>query len=126
MLNLALQGGGSHGAFTWGALDALLDQGLCDGRPAAGADQSAGARGHPPHLGDGAMISRLFDTGQAAAREWLTRHHAAIGQHATVDIRRDYLDDTRFELPLPMRPAPRSVGRGFRPWLARLLRASGA
>ena len=24
VLNLALQGGGSHGAFTWGALDALL------------------------------------------------------------------------------------------------------
>ena len=29
-LNLALQGGGSHGAFTWGVLDALLeDGGLC-------------------------------------------------------------------------------------------------
>ncbi|MDR2327174.1 MAG: patatin-like phospholipase family protein [Acidovorax sp.] len=29
-LNLALQGGGSHGAFTWGVLDALLeDQGFC-------------------------------------------------------------------------------------------------
>ena len=27
MLNLALQGGGSHGAFTWGVLDALLDDG---------------------------------------------------------------------------------------------------
>lgn len=26
-LNLALQGGGSHGAFTWGVLDALLDDG---------------------------------------------------------------------------------------------------
>lgn len=25
-LNLALQGGGAHGAFTWGVLDALLDQ----------------------------------------------------------------------------------------------------
>src|SRR5450830_1137638 len=24
-INLALQGGGSHGAFTWGVLDALLD-----------------------------------------------------------------------------------------------------
>ena len=24
-LNLALQGGGAHGAFTWGVLDALLD-----------------------------------------------------------------------------------------------------
>ena len=29
-LNLALQGGGSHGAFTWGVLDALLeDEGFC-------------------------------------------------------------------------------------------------
>lgn len=27
ILNLALQGGGSHGAFTWGVLDALLDDG---------------------------------------------------------------------------------------------------
>src|SRR6218665_4125662 len=26
-LNLALQGGGSHGALTWGVLDALLDDG---------------------------------------------------------------------------------------------------
>jgi NTE family protein len=27
-LNLALQGGGAHGAFTWGVLDALLEQGI--------------------------------------------------------------------------------------------------
>ena len=27
MINLALQGGGSHGAFTWGVLDALLENG---------------------------------------------------------------------------------------------------
>ena len=26
-INLALQGGGSHGAFTWGVLDALLEDG---------------------------------------------------------------------------------------------------
>ena len=26
-INLALQGGGSHGAFTWGVLDALLRDG---------------------------------------------------------------------------------------------------
>jgi len=26
-LNIALQGGGSHGAFTWGVLDALLEDG---------------------------------------------------------------------------------------------------
>ena len=27
VFNLALQGGGSHGAFTWGVLDALLEDG---------------------------------------------------------------------------------------------------
>ena len=27
-LSLALQGGGSHGAFTWGVLDRLLEAGL--------------------------------------------------------------------------------------------------
>lgn len=27
VINLALQGGGSHGAFTWGVLDALLEDG---------------------------------------------------------------------------------------------------
>ena len=26
MVDLALQGGGSHGAFTWGVLDRLLDE----------------------------------------------------------------------------------------------------
>ncbi len=29
-INLALQGGGSHGAFTWGVLDALLEDGRAD------------------------------------------------------------------------------------------------
>ena len=27
-LSLALQGGGAHGAFTWGVLDALLEAGI--------------------------------------------------------------------------------------------------
>lgn len=39
-LNLALQGGGAHGAFTWGVLDELLARGL---RPAAVSGTSAGA-----------------------------------------------------------------------------------
>src|SRR3954466_5721898 len=41
MLNLALQGGGSHGAFTWGALDALLEDGRVGVEGFSGA--SAGA-----------------------------------------------------------------------------------
>jgi NTE family protein len=39
-LSLALQGGGAHGAFTWGVLDALLERGV----PMAGlSGASAGA-----------------------------------------------------------------------------------
>lgn len=40
-LNLALQGGGSHGAFTWGVLDALLEDGRVDIEGLSGT--SAGA-----------------------------------------------------------------------------------
>lgn len=41
VLSLALQGGGSHGAFTWGVLDALLEDGRVDIEAITGA--SAGA-----------------------------------------------------------------------------------
>ncbi|MBC5785506.1 patatin-like phospholipase family protein [Ramlibacter sp. USB13] len=70
---------------------------------------------------DGVMINKLFDAGRIAAKEWLERHYEALGHRATVDIRRDYLDDTRMALPYPAHALPRSVGRGFRPWLQRLL-----
>lgn len=40
-INLALQGGGSHGAFTWGVLDALLEDGRLEIEAITGA--SAGA-----------------------------------------------------------------------------------
>lgn len=40
-MNLALQGGGSHGAFTWGVLDALLEDGRLEIEAITGA--SAGA-----------------------------------------------------------------------------------
>lgn len=71
---------------------------------------------------DGVMISQLFDAGRAAGHEWLQHHYAAIGHRSTIDIRHDYLDDTRLELPHPTPHGARSVGRGFRPWLARMLR----
>ncbi|GAB3470208.1 patatin-like phospholipase family protein [Polaromonas eurypsychrophila] len=41
IINLALQGGGSHGAFTWGVLDALLEDGRLDIEGISGT--SAGA-----------------------------------------------------------------------------------
>ena len=71
---------------------------------------------------DGVMINKLFDAGRDAGKEWLAAHFEAIGHRSTIDIRRDYLDDTRLDLPLPARPGMRAVGRGFRPWLAWLLR----
>ena len=40
-VNLALQGGGSHGAFTWGVLDRLLEDGRLE--LAAVSGTSAGA-----------------------------------------------------------------------------------
>ena len=41
IVNLALQGGGSHGALTWGVLDRLLEDGRLDFEGISGA--SAGA-----------------------------------------------------------------------------------
>jgi NTE family protein len=75
---------------------------------------------------DAAMIGKLHQAGRAAGAAWLHKHYAALGEHGTVDIRRDYLDDTQMELPLPPHGGPRSIGRGFRPWLARLLRQAQA
>jgi NTE family protein len=72
---------------------------------------------------DPGMIRAMFEAGQQAARHWLGHHFDAIGVHGTVDIRRDYLDDTREPLPRP--PAPTGApARGFRPWLARMFRRS--
>jgi NTE family protein len=84
-VNLALQGGGSHGAFTWGVLDALLE----DGRIEIGAisGTSAGAM-NAVALADGFTAS-----GPEGAREkmhhlWESVSNAA--QHSF--IKRDPLD----------------------------------
>ncbi|QDL93584.1 patatin-like phospholipase family protein [Paroceanicella profunda] len=62
---LALQGGGSHGAFTWGVLDKLLE----DGRIAISAisGTSAGA------MNAVVMAEGLFEGGREGAREFLER-----------------------------------------------------
>lgn len=70
---------------------------------------------------DAAMIDALFHIGQQAATHWLQRHYDALGHHSTVDIRRDYLDDTRVLVDRPG-VATERPSRGFRPWLAQLLR----
>lgn len=40
---------------------------------------------------DTAMLEKLFEMGQGAAKRWLRRHFEALGQQGTVNIRRDYV-----------------------------------
>lgn len=69
---------------------------------------------------DATLIQTLFEAGRQSAREWLAHHFAAIGQHGTVDIRGDYLDDTRDAIPPTHHATERASG--FRPWLTRFFR----
>ena len=74
-LNLALQGGGAHGAFTWGVLDRLLEEDWLDVEGISGT--SAGAM-NAAVLADGWMRG-----GHAGARERL----AAFWQRISIAAR---------------------------------------
>ena len=71
-LNLALQGGGAHGAFTWGVLDALLQQPELEFEGLSGS--SAGAM-NAVVFADGWMKGGRAGAGQALAEFW-----AEVGQ----------------------------------------------
>ena len=82
VLNLALQGGGSHGAFTWGALDALLAEPRLEIEAISGTSAGAvnavalasGYATHPqaPRAGARACLTRVWrDIGQWGALGWL-------------------------------------------------------
>ncbi len=71
-INLALQGGGAHGAFTWGVLDRLLDDEDIEIEGVSGT--SAGA------MNAAALKSGLIEGGREGAREnlnWLWDQVAA-------------------------------------------------
>lgn len=73
-INLALQGGGAHGAFTWGVLDRLLEEE--DIEIAGISGTSAGA------LNGAALKAGLVAGGREAAREnldWLWTQIGAVG-----------------------------------------------
>tara|TARA_Y100000815_G_scaffold273674_1_gene305549 strand:+ start:3545 stop:4585 length:1041 start_codon:yes stop_codon:yes gene_type:complete len=73
-INLALQGGGAHGAFTWGVLDRILDEE--DIEIAGITGTSAGA------LNGAALKSGLLAGGRAGAKEnlaWLWQQVGAVG-----------------------------------------------
>jgi NTE family protein len=71
-VNLALQGGGAHGAFTWGVLDRLLEDDTLEIAGISGT--SAGA------LNGAALKAGLMAGGREAARKRLDRLWAQVGE----------------------------------------------
>ena len=69
---LALQGGGAHGAFTWGVLDALLEDGRVD--PKAITATSAGA------MNAAALAMGRLNGGASGAREALETFWRAVSR----------------------------------------------
>lgn len=81
---LALQGGGAHGAFTWGVLDALLEQ---DIRVEAVSGTSAGA------MNAVLLAQGLNDGGPARARALLEEFWHRVAQAGRISpFRRSWLD----------------------------------
>ncbi|MFW2544421.1 patatin-like phospholipase family protein [Primorskyibacter sp. 2E107] len=87
-INLALQGGGAHGAFTWGVLDRLLEEDKVE--VAAISGTSAGA------LNGAAIKTGLLDGGRQGARdklEWLWQQIGALDHVAMPDWMQAFLPD---------------------------------
>ena len=79
-LNLALQGGGAHGAFTWGVLDRLLDEGDIEFGWISGT--SAGA------VNAVALADGLAEGGRAGARDKLRGIWEAVVEAGVPDLLR--------------------------------------
>jgi len=73
-IDLALQGGGSHGAYTWGVLDRLLEEERLEFAGISGT--SAGA------MNAVALAAGLMEGGREGARATLRRFWMQVGAHA--------------------------------------------
>jgi NTE family protein len=89
-LNLALQGGGAHGAYTWGVLDALLEDGRFDFEGISGT--SAGA------MNAIAFANGWLKNGREGAREGLAEFWNGVAALAPSEGVSAFLD--------PSKPAP--------------------
>ncbi len=74
LIDLALQGGGSHGAFTWGVLDRLLEEEWLEVEAASGT--SAGA------MNAAVLAHGLLAGGREGAREALARFWRKVSESA--------------------------------------------
>lgn len=97
-LNLALQGGGAHGAFTWGVLEALLEADRFQLSALSGS--SAGA------MNAVVLAQGLLDGGPEGARAALERFWTAIGSHLPFEWLTSGQDDA-----LTLSPAARLLMR---------------
>ncbi len=87
-VNLALQGGGAHGAFTWGVLDALMEDGRLEFEAVSGT--SAGA------INAAILLQGWTRGGAAGARQALRDFWTELGTLAVASpIRRTPLDRLR-------------------------------
>lgn len=84
-VNLALQGGGSHGAFTWGVLDAILSEERIEIEAISGT--SAGA------MNAVVVASGLMEDGREGAKKALRRFWKAVSQTAVFRLIRPSLLD---------------------------------
>ncbi|MCZ8376393.1 MAG: patatin-like phospholipase family protein [Beijerinckiaceae bacterium] len=89
-LNLALQGGGAHGAFTWGVLDALLEDERLEIRAISGS--SAGA------MNAVALAEGMSEGGREGAREQLRAFWTRISDGARYSPIQRTLADRLFGL----------------------------
>ncbi len=77
-LDLALQGGGSHGAFTWGVLERLLDEEWLEIAGISGT--SAGA------MNAVTMAAGLMDDGREGAKRKLEQFWTSVASNAPFDV----------------------------------------
>ena len=82
-INLALQGGGAHGAFTWGVLDELLHEGRLDFEAISGT--SAGAM-NAVVLADGLMRDGAEGARRRLGAFWRRVSREGVGAGATNEI----------------------------------------
>ena len=111
-IELALQGGGAHGAFTWGVLDRLLEDGRLEIEGLSGT--SAGAM-------NGAVVADgIVNGGYEAAREGLEQFWSAVSAAAQFSpIRRSPIDILFGEWSLDYSPgyiAAEALSRVFTPY----------
>lgn len=77
-INLALQGGGAHGAFTWGVLDSLLEDGRMDFEGVSGT--SAGA------MNAAVLAHGLMSGGRDGARAALQKFWTAVADSLPFEV----------------------------------------